>query len=163
MDLATLTGTPLAAEMIATAAGEMIVAAEEAIMTASVLATVVMGTRRLLVRLVSPMEVELSMTAQTIGTLVVRLRSANLLRCGALCQIMRPHYLHPAGQTCIKIAIRALPLSNQLSCVSDYIIIIMLNIAFFLSSSRGCTTASLLCYQRLGLFSQKRLIGFVCF
>ena len=35
-------------------------------------------------------EVELSMTAQTIGTLVVELRLANLFRCGALCQIKAP-------------------------------------------------------------------------
>ena len=161
MDLAALTGTPLAAEMIATAAAEMIVAAEEATMIASVLAMVVMGTQRLLVKLASPMEVELSMTAQTIGTLVVKLRSANLLRCGALGQIMRQHYLQPAGQTCIKITIRASPLSNQLSCVSNYPH--AQHCFFSYSFSGGCTTACLLCYQRLGLFSQKRLIGFVCF
>ena len=36
-------------------------------------------------------EVETKTTALTIGTPVDKLRSANPLRCGALCQIMRPN------------------------------------------------------------------------
>ncbi len=50
-----------------------------------------MGSLRLRGMLEIPtVEVDPMTTILTIGTLVDRLRSANLLRCGALCEIMRP-------------------------------------------------------------------------
>ena len=77
--------------MTVTAAVVMI-AAVAAIMavTVDVPATEAMATWGLQEMLAIRMEVELSMTAQTIGTLVGELRLANLLRCGALCQIKAP-------------------------------------------------------------------------
>lgn len=53
--------------------------------------TRLMGSLRLQGILEIPtVEVDPMTTILTIGTLVDRLRSANLLRCGALCEIMRP-------------------------------------------------------------------------
>ena len=89
MDPVASIAMPRVAAMTATAAVEMTVAVVEA-MTVNVLAMVVMVTQRLLGILATRMEVEPPMTVQTIGTLVVRLRSAKLLRCGALCEINVP-------------------------------------------------------------------------
>ena len=95
-DLAVLIVMPQVAVMTVIAAVVMIavvvVAAAAAIIavTVDVPATEAMATWLLQEMLAIRMEVELSMIAQTIGTLVVELRLANLLRCGALCQIKAP-------------------------------------------------------------------------
>ena len=91
MDLAALIATPPAAET--TDIAEMIAVAEAntTIAIVDAPAMVVMVTRRPQEILEIHMEVEPPMTAMTIGTLVVRLRFANLPRCGALCQIKGAH------------------------------------------------------------------------
>lgn len=89
------TATPQAART-ATAAAAMIVVvvavavANIMVVTVDVQAMEATVTRRLQEIPASLTEVEFSRTAQTIGTLVVELRLANLLRCGALCQITAP-------------------------------------------------------------------------
>lgn len=85
--LATLIDTPQAA-MTATAAVEMIDA--EDLTTIVVTADVAMVEILLRLREIHTAEVKATMTA-TIGTLVVRLRSANPPRYGALLEIVRPH------------------------------------------------------------------------
>ena len=92
MDPAELIAMPPVAAMTATAAVEMIVAvvANTMVVTAGVQATVVMAIPRPQGILETRTEVEPLMIAQTIGTLVVDLRFANLSRCGALCEIKAP-------------------------------------------------------------------------
>ena len=93
-DLVVLIVMPQVAVMTVIAAVVMIagVAAAAAIMavTVDVPVTEAMATWLLQEMLAIRTEVELSMIAKTIGTLVVELRLANLLRCGALCQIKAP-------------------------------------------------------------------------
>lgn len=92
-DPAVLTGMPQADVMTGIAAAVGMIAVE-AVNTmaaiADVLAMEATVIRHLQEMLAIRMEVELSMTAQTIGTLVVELRFTDLLRCGALCQIKAP-------------------------------------------------------------------------
>ena len=92
MDPAELIAMPRVAAMTVTAAVEMIVvvAANTMAVTAVVQATVVMAIPRPQGILETLTEVEPLMIAQTIGTLVVDLRFANLSRCGALCEIKAP-------------------------------------------------------------------------
>ena len=90
-DLVVLIDMPQVAVMTVIAAVVMIaVVAAITAVTVVVLVTEAMATWGLQEMLAIRTEVELSMTAQTIGTLVVELRLANLLRCGALCQIKAP-------------------------------------------------------------------------
>ena len=92
MDPVESTVMPPAVVMIVTAAAVMIVVAvanTTAVME-DVQVTVAMVILRLQEILEIPTEVEPLMTAQTIGTLVVKLRFANLFRCGALCEIKAP-------------------------------------------------------------------------
>ena len=99
MGVAMITGlvestATLQAARTATAAAAMIVVvvavANIMVVTVDVQAMEATVTRRLQETPASLTEVEFSRTAQTIGTLVVELRLANLLRCGALCQITAP-------------------------------------------------------------------------
>lgn len=118
MDVVTTTGlvvlivTPQA-ETTVTVAAEMTVVVVGATTTASVLVMEATEIQRLLAMLASRMEVDLMTIALTIGTLVVRVRSANLLRCGALCQITRPRQPQSAGYTSVKIALGAFAFRRQ--------------------------------------------------
>ena len=88
--LAESTDTPLVVAMTATAAVEMTIVVVVNPTVEMVDALQLMGML-LQETLGTPMEVETKTSVLTIGTLVDRLRSANLLRCGALCQITRPN------------------------------------------------------------------------
>ena len=93
MDLAESIAMPRVAAMTVTAAVEMIVvvvAANTMAVTAGAQATVVTAIPRPQGILETRTDVEPLMIAQTIGTLVIDLRFANLSRCGALCEIKAP-------------------------------------------------------------------------
>lgn len=92
MDPVELIAMPRAVVMIAIAAAVTIVVAvaNTTAATEDVLVTVAMPILRLQETLEIPTEVDPSMTALTIGTLVIKLRLANLFRCGALCEIKAP-------------------------------------------------------------------------
>ena len=101
------TVTPLVAGMIATAAVATTIVAELILTAARVAAMVVeiVGALQLMRMLLQgrpeiPMEVETKTSVLMIGTLVDRLRSANLLRCGAFCQIA--HANLPANLACLR-------------------------------------------------------------
>ncbi len=95
MDLVALIATLHPAAKTATAAVEMIVVAATSLtveMADDLAIMRLMGSLRLQEMLENPtVEVEPMTTILTIGTLVDRLRSANLLRCGAPCEITRPN------------------------------------------------------------------------
>ena len=84
------------AVMIATAAAEMTVVVAAAAVAVTIEAMVVTVTQ-LLGSLVTHMEVEPPMIALTIGTPVVKLRSAKIHRYGALCKINAPRPTQPYG------------------------------------------------------------------
>ncbi len=108
-------------------AGATIVTAAAAVMTtvvavtpmpaeivgALMLRTAMLPQERLGTRTV---EVETKTTVLTIGTPVDRLRSANPLRCGALCQIMRPNLSSGSEGSRLKVSVHG----EDGSCVSCY-------------------------------------------
>ena len=83
------------AVMIATAAAEMTVVVAAAV--AVTIEAMVVTVTQLLGSLVTHMEVEPPMIALTIGTPVVKLRSAKIHRYGALCKINAPRPTQPYG------------------------------------------------------------------
>ena len=92
--LAELTVTPLVVAMIATAAVAttiVVVLSLTAEMVAEMVGALQVMWMPLQGRPEIPTEVETKISVLTIGTLVDRLRSANLLRCGAFCQIAHPN------------------------------------------------------------------------
>lgn len=111
MDLVVLIATLLAA-MIATAPVEMIDVADLTIIV--VIAGVAMVGIPLL-REIPTAEVKATRTA-TIGTLVVRLRSANPLRYGALLEIVRPHLVARLYQ---QIGLSSLQVSRSVVGISS--------------------------------------------
>ena len=123
MALVALIAMHLLAVMIATAAVETIVVAVTNLtvetvgeMAADPVIMRLTESRRLPGTLeILTVEVEPKTTILTIGTLVDKLRSANLLRCGALCEIMRPN-LSPSTKLSVSISIAvALVAADQLS------------------------------------------------
>ena len=101
------TVTPLVAGMIATAAVATTIAASlnlTAVRVAAMVAEIVGALQLMRMPLQGrpeiPMEVETKTSVLTIGTPVDRLRSANLLRCGAFCQIA--HANLPANLACLR-------------------------------------------------------------
>ena len=92
--LAESTVTPLVVAMIAIAAVAttiVVVLSLTVEMVAEMVGALQLMRMPLQGRPETPMEVETKISVLTIGTLVDRLRSANLLRCGAFCQIAHPN------------------------------------------------------------------------